>query len=364
MILQRYIYREILANLGWIMGFLLLILTAHRFVDYLADAAAGEIPANLILQMLLMKMLSILPRILPVALFLGVILALSRMTQDRELEVVASAGVAERFKVFSILKFSGVFTLFVFVASFYLSPWAEGQVRELRSRAELQSDLTGIAAGKFREFSQGEMVVYIEGLDSQSNVMHNVFLQSRQDDELGVLNAARARYHTNVDTGSRYVLFENGSRYVGEPGESDYQIINYRTYAVLLEQGETYAAEGRLETLPTSVLLASNQPAHRAELQWRLSFVIAAILLAIFALAINRFTPRESRYMPIFICILVYLIYSNLLGLSKTLLQRGDIPVYFGLWWVHLLLLTVIIIMMNYVSLKYWVRQRSGRQGS
>lgn len=362
MILERYIYREILSNLGWITGFLLLILSTHRFVDYLGDAAAGDIPANLILEMLAMKMLSILPRLLPVALFLAVILALSRMSQDRELEVVASAGVAERFKLLSILKFSIVYALFVFIASFYLSPWAEGQVRELRSRAEVESDISGIAAGKFREFSQGEMVVYVEGLDTERNVMSNVFLQSRQEDELGVLNAAHARYLTRADTGSRYVLFENGSRYVGEPGDLDYQIINYRTYAVLLEQGEPAGAAGRLETLPTTDLLGSDQIGHKAELQWRLSFVIATIMLAIFALAINRFTARDSRYLSIFICILVYLIYSNLLSLSRTLLQRGDVPAYIGLWWVHLLLLAIIVILINYFSIKSWYRFRSAAQ--
>ncbi|MEX2353283.1 MAG: LptF/LptG family permease, partial [Gammaproteobacteria bacterium] len=237
MILQRYIFREILANLGWITGFLLLILGSHRFVDYLGDAAAGDIPADLIMQMLGMKMLSILPRILPVALFLGVVLALSRMTQDRELEVVASAGVAERFKILSILKFSAIFSVLVFIASFYLSPWAEGQVRELRERAEVESDISGIAAGQFREFSRGDMVVYVEDIAPDQAYMRNVFLQSREDGELGVLNAARARYYIKPGSGSRYVLFEDGSRYLGEPGESDYQIINYRTYAVLLEQG-------------------------------------------------------------------------------------------------------------------------------
>ena len=43
MILERYIQREILAKLGWIMLFLLAILASNRFVDYLADAAAGDL---------------------------------------------------------------------------------------------------------------------------------------------------------------------------------------------------------------------------------------------------------------------------------------------------------------------------------
>ena len=58
MIFRRYIHREILAKLGWITGLLLLVLTSNRFVDYLADAAAGDLPADLLFQILVMKMLA------------------------------------------------------------------------------------------------------------------------------------------------------------------------------------------------------------------------------------------------------------------------------------------------------------------
>ena len=110
MILERYIHREILSKLGWIMAFLVLILTSDRFVDYLSDAAAGNLPNDLILRILLMKMLTMLPQLLPIALFLGVIIALSRLSMDRELMIVSGAGVRERFKLLSILKFSSIFS--------------------------------------------------------------------------------------------------------------------------------------------------------------------------------------------------------------------------------------------------------------
>ena len=42
MILESYIQREIRNKLLWLIGLLILILTSHRFVDYLADAASGN----------------------------------------------------------------------------------------------------------------------------------------------------------------------------------------------------------------------------------------------------------------------------------------------------------------------------------
>jgi lipopolysaccharide export system permease protein len=347
MILDRYIQKEILSKLGWIMVFLVLILTSDKFVDYLADAAAGNLPNDMLLEILGMKMMSLLPRLLPIALFLGVILALTRMSQDRELTIVSSAGIAEQFKIISILKFSMLFSIIVFAASFYISPWAEKEVREISHRAAIESDITGISAGKFREFSKGDTVVYVEDMDRERINMKNVFLQVREDDELGVLNSATARYVTMPDTGSRYVLFENGNRYVGKPGRRDYQITHYRTYAVLLKPGDDEPGDLHLDTFSTSDLWGDSRPHYQAEMQWRMSFVFATFLLPIFALAVNRHSGNDSRYVPVFICILAYLIYSNLLGLSKSMLYWDRIPDYVGLWWVHLIMLITILILLN-----------------
>jgi lipopolysaccharide export system permease protein len=177
--------------------------------------------------------------------------------------------------------------------------------------------------------------------------MRNVFLQVRQKDQLGVLNSDSAGYRVDERTGSRYVLFENGSRYVGKPGALDYQVTRYRNYAVLLQAGEQSAGEGELEGVPTGVLLKTDTPAHRAELQWRASFVIAAVLLPLLGVAMGRFSFNEHRYAPIFVAVFVYFIYSNLLGISKTLVKRGDLPDAVGLWWVHLLLIATIIVILK-----------------
>ena len=63
----------------------------------------------------------------------------------------------------------------------------------------------------------------------------------------------------------------------------------------------------------------------------------------------------ERRYMPFVIGISIYLIYSNLLGIAKTLLNRDVIPGFIGLWWVHLLLVLTL------VSLYYLPKYRYAR---
>lgn len=351
MILARYIHREIFEKIFWIIGLLLLVMASNRFVEYLADAAAGELPPDLVLQMLAMKMLALLPRLLPIAVFLAVMLALSRLTRDKELTIVLGAGMSQGFQFLTVTRFAAVFAVGVAAVSFYLAPLAERQIQGLKERARVESDITGIAAGQFREFGEGDRVVYIRQLSKDRMSMRDVFLRVRQDRGHGVLSSDSARYTVDPRSGHRYILFESGRRYVGTPGMLDYQITEYRRYGVLIDEAGEGTGYEDLESLPTGSLLRSDRPGHRAELQWRLSYVLAALLLPLLGVAMNRFAFSEHSYTPVFVAVFIYFIYSNLLGISKTLVKREDLPSFIGLWWVHGILLLAIVLIVYFPAL-------------
>ena len=352
MILRRYIHREIAEKLGWIIGLLLLIIMSNRFVRYLADAAAGAFPADLVFQALMMKMLTTLPKLMPIAIFLAVLLGLSRLARDRELTAVSVAGGVRRVELVSIFQFSLLFSLIVSITSFYISPWAAQNTEALRTRAELEADTAGIAAGKFNEMSKGEQVIYIEQSSSDRNRMENVFLQARDGGQTSVINSNSASYRNTEDPGGRFILFENGRRYTGNRDSLDYRITRYRTYAVLVEQGDAESRYVKLESLPTATLIGSDSPKYAAELQWRLSFVISSLLLPIMALALSRYSFSEQKYFSAFVAVLIYIVYSNMLSIAKTLLKRDEIPGSVGLWWVHLLLVVLIILAFQFPRLR------------
>ena len=344
MILRRYIHREIAEKLGWIIGLLALIIMSNRFVRYLADAAAGVFPADLVFQSLLMKMLTTLPKLMPIAIFLAVMLGLSRLARDRELTVVSTSGSAYRVQLVAVLQLSLLFSLIVFATSFYVSPWAAQNTATLRARAEVEAETAGISAGKFNEMSRGERVIYIEQASNDRTRMENVFLQARSGRQTSVINSNRATYRDLAALGGKFILFEDGRRYTSSQDALDYRITRYRTYAVLVEQSDAQDDYIKLESVPTATLLGSDNPKHQAELQWRLSFVIASVLLPVLALALSRYSFSEQKYFSAFVAVLLYIIYSNMLSVAKTMLKRDDIPALVGLWWVHLALLGLILL--------------------
>tara|TARA_R110002072_G_scaffold77125_1_gene180209 strand:+ start:4539 stop:5648 length:1110 start_codon:yes stop_codon:yes gene_type:complete len=342
-IIQHYIYRELLQKLLWILSLLVLVIASNRFVGFLADAAEGSLPADMVFLMLAYKMLATLPKILPISILVGMLLAFSRMSSDRELVILAASGVSKLFQIGVVFRFAFVFCLFVSVITLYFAPWAEQGVHNLKERAKQESDISGIKAGQFKEFSKGDRVVYVQKPSPDNVSMDEVFLQVRQNANLGVLTSDSAKFKVDKKSGNKYIVFSDGRRYVAEPGLLDYQITEYEKYAILTESAETNAAGGKMGALSTAEIMGSGNKEHQAEFQWRISLILSCLLLSLLAILLIQSHTSERRYMPFVIGISIYLIYSNLLGIAKTLLSRDVLPGFIGLWWVHIILIAVLL---------------------
>ena len=361
MILRRYIHREILEKLGWILGLLLLIITSNLLVRYLADAAAGALPTDLIFQMMLVKMAATLPKLMPVAIFLAVISGLARLARDQELLVMSVSGGPRRLQFLPVFQFSLLFAALVLVAGFFMAPWAMKKTEEIKAQAEAQAATTGIRAGNFNEFNKGDQIVYVERVGDGGERMENVFLQDLRDGQLSILNSDGANYIKEAQ-GDRYMLFQDGRRYVGRPGDLNYQIIKYKTYGVLVQQQSEEFKYNKIGSYSMAALLDSERPLYRAELQWRVSYVIAALLLPMLAFALSRYSYNEYRYLPIVVGTLIYIVYSNLLSISKTLLTRDAIAPELGLWWVHAILFALIVLLASLPKARRMLRLRARRR--
>ena len=357
LIIRRYIYREILHRLLWIAALLLLIVTTDRLVDYLADAASGRIPGHYVFKILWLKVLALQPELLPLIMFLSVTLAFSRLHQDNELAVLAATGIGKQALLKIVARFMLLFCLLAAVLAFTAAPWANNRISTLKAEAWQEANISGIAPGKFKELSGGKGVVYVEGLSLDKRSMENVFFQTQHGKSGSVLKSAGARLDIDKESGDRFVVFENGRRYLGQPGTLDYKITEYEKYGVLIEAGEEKTGLIGPEMIPTLELLAASRTDQVAELQWRVSAVLACMLLALLGVMLNQYPFGQKPFTLMLLGILIYFVYHNLLGISKSLLEKDRISPYLGLWWVHVLLLAVIVV------IYYMPQIMQGRRG-
>ncbi|MCA1854287.1 MAG: LPS export ABC transporter permease LptF [Beggiatoa sp.] len=328
MVLERYLWRESLRAFGAVLLLLTCAYASSRFVQYLADAAAGKLGSDLILELLGLKLLSTSVLMLPLCLYLGIYMALTRLGRDHELTAMG--------------------------VSLYVAPWAEARLDTLAERARTESDITGIVPGRFKEFTEGDRILYVEGVSDDRRTVSNVFLQGRQEGRLGVLTSQSAELANDPKTGDRYVVFKDGRRYTGTPGRLDYAIVEYRKYAVRLDRDRNDSAAGLKPGTPTAALWTIPGSPATAELQWRIAMPITAVVLPLLAVVLGRLPTGSHRYIGLLSAVLIYFTYSNLLTIGRTLIKKGDLSPYIGLWAVHILLCAVILCVLYYP----WLRQR------
>jgi len=83
-------------------------------------------------------------------------------------------------------------------------------------------------------------------------------------------------------------------------------------------------------------LLGSDAPSDIAQLQFRVSTPLMALVLTLLAVPLSRLRPRQGRYARVGFAIVAYFVYSNLLSAAKVWVDKGDLPPQIGVWWVHL----------------------------
>ena len=109
-------------------------------------------------------------------------------------------------------------------------------------------------------------------------------------------------------------------------------------------------------------LWGSTSPVDQAELQWRLTLPVATFIVAIMALPLSHTDPRSGRYSKLAVALVVYLVYSNLLGVGKTWIVQEKVPVWVGTWWVHIIAIIITLILLKRSGYLPPFRSRRSRQ--
>lgn len=342
MIIQRYLLRDILATFAGVALLLSLIFLSGTFVRILSEAAAGTYPATVVLKLFALKGIGNLVFILPLAFFLSVLLALGRFYRDSEMAVLAACGIGPG-RIYEVVgKLAVVVAVLLAILAFYFAPWAEERSYQILDQAGARSELDGLAAGRFNKVGvQGELV-YVESISRDRKTLDNVFATASVDGRRALLSAAHARQQVDPDNGARYLVFFDGHRYEGDPGEANYKVISFREHGIRLVTRDVIASARPRYAFTTEHLWRSTQPGDQAELQWRIAVPITTILLGLLAVPLSKSSPRDGRYGKLFVGILVYIVYNNLLSMAKSGLAKGEVRPDVGLWWVHLALVALL----------------------
>jgi len=344
-VINRYFFREITITLIGVLLIILLVFTSKHFVRYMADAASGELPTYMIVQLLSLFVLSYLVMILPFSLYIAVLTTMGRMYRDSEITALEACGIGIPSITRTIAWVGVSLSVIVAVLSLYFAPWAEEMQYAIRDKAKVESELGFLEPGRFHEIRGGKGVFYMESLDDEGLSMSNVFVYVNDEGKRDIFSAASGYQETDLSTGAQFIVLEDGYRFEELPGEQGYRIHEYGRSGVRVAKEEIIAGQRPRIAWTTQQLLASGEAEDIAELQWRVSMPVACIILTLLAVIISRTTPRQGRFAKLFVAFLLYVVYLYLLMLARSWVKSEVVNPWIGMWWVHILALFTLLVL-------------------
>jgi lipopolysaccharide export system permease protein len=357
-ILDRYLLAE--AGGAWLAVTLVLlaIMLSTRFARFLADAAAGELPREVLFKVVGLSSLQYLVVLIPISSLLAIMLALGRLYKDHEVAAMTGCGVGLSGLYRPLLGLGAILTLVTTALAFEIGPWAGRTAEYLTKNAERFIQFNPFEPGHFKEVAGGRAVFYTADMSADGAMMQTVFAQLHEEKGWSILIARRGSQNVDKATGEREVRLEEGWRYLGEPGRADYETTRFAAFTTHVQPPPFFFITGKRKLARTAELLDSDTNEDRAELQWRLAAPLSVMILVLLAVPLSHIRPRQGRYGKVVIGLFAYLAYSQLIAVGQSWIVKGKAPAELGLWWVHALMLSIALALVAQRQ-NWWARLRA-----
>jgi len=337
-IIDRLFVTQLSKMMLGVMTVLTVILLSQRLVRLFSKVTAGELSIDAVFSLVGFNMMLLVIKILPVALLLSILLVLGRMYRDHEMTALFSSGLG----LTQIYRSVFIFVAPLFALTLYLSLVTTSTlmqaIEEVKTSDQANLDIRGITDGRFNEYSRGDLVFYVEKITDDEKML-NVFIQNRQHGKLGITSSKSGEIKVDSETGDRFIILNDGNRYEGVPGQADYKVTKFKEYGVVVAEKSAAKLSFGTKEKSTAELMGMDSPRAISELQKRWSLPLAMITFALLAVPISRVSPRAGMYGNLLTALLIYIVFENFMSLSHSWLVKGVTASWFGVWWVHLLLM-------------------------
>lgn len=344
LIIDGYISREVLKPFTAITLALIVIFVGYSSGRYLSYAVDGLLQVETLAAFIAIKMIIALEVLLPIAMYLSIVLSLSRLETRLEITAIRASGVGNGRVLRVVVGIAVLLAIVVAGFSIYGRPIAYEQSYVLKAQAEAELELDKLASGNFYDSENRARTIFVEDVDKLAGKLNRVFIRGERGGSIHIISAVSGEHKIDPSTGRQVLDLEDVYVYILGPRDTNDKGVGRFERLKLFMRAASPPPIGYKRKAASFVdLAASDSPLDVAELQWRLSTPISTLLLAMLAVILSRAAPRSSRYTKTIGALLVYVVYYNLTAMAKTWVETGVVGSFPGIWWVHSLILLLIV---------------------
>lgn len=278
--------------------FAIWLMQSLRLLDYIVNRGLQATTFLYFVALLLPSFLSI---VLPIAAFCATLFVYYKLTADRELIVMRSAGFSQMDLARPAIILATVLTAVGYLISVYLLPVSHREFRDLKYQLSNEYSAAILQEGVFNTLTEGITIFVRER--SLNGALKGILAHDNRDLDNPVTMMAETGALQRSDEGPHIVL-ENGNRQVVDVKNGRLQMLYFDKYSFNLSQFETASKSRDLsrreQTIPQLLnpdksLPARTQRTHIAEAHQRMAYplyTIAFVLVALACLLSGEFSRR------------------------------------------------------------------------
>lgn len=334
MLFDSSLRRDLSRSFGATLVVILTIVVTMMLIRTLGQAAVGRISPQDVVLLLGYFALAHLPTMLALSLFISVVATLGRMYRDSEMAIWFASGVGLARFVRPTLRVSWPVLLVVALLVLFVWPWVNQKSNEMRERFEQRSDLSRVAPGQFQTSRDGQRVFFIERSTDNGRDARNVFILARQGDSESVTSARSGRIENTPE--ANFLVLDQGQRNEQNLKSHEKTVSRFETYRV--QAGEK--ALSNVDKLPPKAqrsidLVRGTEPGGQGELAWRLGLALGAGNLMLLGIGLSATSPRRASNWNLLFALLAFVVYYNLINLTKAWVSSGKLEMGAALAVVH-----------------------------
>ncbi len=324
MLFHSSIRKELARSFGATLVVLATVVMTMTLIRTVGEASRGTFNPTDVMIVMGYTVLSDMPTILSMSLFIAILSVLTRMYKDSEMVIWFGSGRGLTSLLSPLFRFAWPILVIVVVLAFFILPWAFGRIEDLRDRYEKRGDIARIEPGQFQESANGDRVFFIEKNSVNKQTGNNVFIATNEQGKETITTARSG--HVEVIGNDKFLVLQHGQRLEKNTGKPELTVSMFEGYGARVGADDLSARSYVASSALTSMeLLHAPTLKNQAELSWRLGLVLAAINFIVIGVAAAGTNPRVGRSANLGFAFLIFVVYFNFLVLGKSWVESGQV---------------------------------------
>lgn len=324
MLFHSSIRKELARSFGATLVVLATVVMTMTLIRTVGEASRGTFNPTDVMIIMGYTVLSDLPTILSMSLFIAILTALTRMYKDSEMVIWFGSGRGLASLLRPVFHFAWPILVIIVVLALFVLPWAFGRIEDLRDRYEKRGDIARIEPGQFQESANGDRVFFIEKNSENKQTGNNVFIAAHEQGKETITSARSG--HIEIIGPDKFLVLQNGQRLEKNTGKQELTVSAFDRYGARVGADDVSGRNYKPTSSLTTVELVQDPSSRNlAELSWRAGLILAAINFLVIGLAAAGSNPRVGRSANLGFAFLIFVVYFNFLVLGKSWVESGQV---------------------------------------